>query len=385
MSFYDTLTRLEQLPYETLWKQYTAVDVKRALRLEHLDEDGLMALLSPAAEPYLEEMAQKAQRLTRTHFGHVMQLFTPMYLADFCVNHCTYCSFSSIYDFPRKKLTLEEVRQEAETIAATGLRHILILTGESRSESPAAYVRECVKVLRDYFSSVSIEVNPLSTEEYNELRLAGVDGLTLYQEVYHQETYGKLHVKGPKRVYRNRLDAPERGCRAGFRSVNIGALLGMYDWRQEALATALHARYLQDKYPECEIGLSIPRFRPYLGEFNPASDVTDRALVQIILAYRLFLPRAGISLSTREPAALRDHLVHLGITKMSAGVSTEVGGHTLEGGTPQFEISDGRKVHEITEMLYAKGLQPVFKDWDILTDPLHSPKITPPHQVDSLR
>ncbi|MEK3701088.1 2-iminoacetate synthase ThiH [Paenibacillus sp. FSL R10-2199] len=373
MSFYDRLTRLDKLPYEGVWKQYTALDVKRALRLEQLDEDGLMALLSPAAEPYLEEMAQKAHRLTRAQFGHVMQLFTPMYLADFCVNHCTYCSFSSIYDFPRKKLTLEEVRREAETIAATGLRHILILTGESRNESPVSYLKDCVEVLRGYFSSVSIEVNPLTTEEYADLRQAGVDGLTLYQEVYHQETYRQLHVKGPKRVYRNRLDAPERGCLAGFRSVNIGALLGMYEWRQEALATALHARYLQDKYPECEIGLSIPRFRPYLGEFNPASDVTDRALVQIILAYRLFLPRSGISLSTREPAALRDHLVHLGITRMSAGVSTEVGGHSLEGGTPQFEISDNRSVQEIKEMLEAKGLQPVFKDWDSLDEPLAMP------------
>lgn len=367
MSFYETVNRLEQLPHETLWKEVTDGEVKMALRAENLDEAGLIALLSPAAEPYLEVMAQKARRLTLAHFGHVMQLFTPMYLADFCVNHCTYCSFSSIYDFPRKKLTLDQVRQEAEVIAATGLRHILILTGESRKESPAAYMKDCVKVLREYFSSVSIEVNPLSTEEYHELMKEGVDGLTLYQEVYHQETYRKLHVKGPKRVYRNRLDAPERGCQAGFRSVNIGALLGMYDWRQEAMATALHARYLQDKYPECEIGLSIPRFRPYLGEFNPASDVTDRALVQIILAYRLFLPRSGISLSTREPAALRDHLVPLGITRMSAGVSTEVGGHALEGGTPQFEISDSRSVPEIEEMLYAKGLQPVFKDWDMLS------------------
>ncbi|CAH1204645.1 2-iminoacetate synthase [Paenibacillus auburnensis] len=367
MSFYETVLRLEQLPYETLWKQYGTEDVKRALLKERLDEHDLQALLSPAAASCLEEMAQRAQQLTRSHFGHVMQLFTPMYLADFCVNHCTYCSFSSIYDFPRKKLGPEELRQEASVIAASGFRHLLVLTGESRKESPTSYVKDCVKILREYFSSVSIEVNPLSIEEYRDLMEAGVDGLTLYQEVYHQETYRKLHIKGPKRVYRNRLDAPERGCQAGFRSVNIGALLGMYDWRQEAFFTAMHARYLQDKYPECEIGLSAPRFRPYLGEFNPDSEVTDRALVQIILAYRLFLPRAGITLSTREPATLRDHLVHLGITKMSAGVSTEVGGHTQTGGTPQFEISDSRNVQEITDMLIANNLQPVFKDWDILT------------------
>ncbi|ASA20322.1 2-iminoacetate synthase ThiH [Paenibacillus donghaensis] len=366
MSFYESLTRLEQLPFESIWKEATAADVQRALAKDWLTEMDLLVLLSPAAGPYLEAMAQKAQRLTRAHFGHAMQLFTPMYLADFCVNHCTYCSFSSIYDFPRSKLTLEEVRREAAAIAATGLRHILILTGESRRDNPVAYVKACVEVLREYFSSVSIEINPLSAPEYKELLEAGVDGLTLYQEVYHQATYRELHVKGPKRNYRNRLDAPERGCQAGFRSVNIGALLGMYDWRQEAFLTAMDARYLQDKYPDCEISLSPPRFRPYLGDFSPESDVTDRALVQIILAYRLFLPRSGITLSTREPAALRDHLLHLGITKMSAGVSTEVGGHTSGGGTPQFEISDSRTVSEITEMLYAQGLQPVFKDWDML-------------------
>ncbi|MDQ0191786.1 2-iminoacetate synthase ThiH [Paenibacillus wynnii] len=369
MSFYETLGRLEQYPYEQLWKQYTTNDVLRVLGKDSLDEADLLILLSPAADPLLENMAQKAQQLTRSHFGHAMQLFTPMYLADFCVNHCTYCSFSSIYDFPRKKLSLDEVRREAENIAATGLRHILILTGESRKDNPVSYIKECVEVLREYFTSISIEINPLATAEYQELLKAGVDGLTLYQEVYHQETYKQLHVKGPKRIYRNRLDAPERGCQAGFRSVNIGALLGMHDWRQEAFLSAMHARYLQDRYPDCEISLSTPRFRPYLGEFNPECDVSDRALVQIILAYRLFLPRSGITLSTREPAVLRDHLIHLGITKMSAGVSTEVGGHTLEGGTPQFEISDSRSVQEITEMLYVNSFQPVFKDWDILVEP----------------
>ncbi|QWU17854.1 2-iminoacetate synthase [Paenibacillus sophorae] len=368
MSFYESLMILERIPFKELWQKYTREDVMRALAKEKLDKEDLLALLSPAAGQHLEEMARKAQRITRSHFGHAVQLFTPMYVADYCVNHCTYCSFSAIHDFPRKKLTLEEVEAEAAAIASTGLRHILLLTGESRKDSPVGYVKDCVKVLRKYFSSISIEVNPLSMEEYKELADAGVDGLTLFQEVYHQETYSKLHVKGPKRNFRARLDAPERGCQAGFRSVNIGALLGLYDWRQEAFMTAMHASYLQDRYPGCEISLSPPRFRPYLGSFNPESDVTDRALVQIILAYRLFLPRSGITLSTREPAELRDRLVHLGVTKMSAGVSTEVGGHTSDGGTPQFEISDSRSVPEIRDMLYSSGLQPVFKDWDILAE-----------------
>ncbi|AIQ46285.1 thiamine biosynthesis protein ThiH [Paenibacillus sp. FSL R7-0273] len=366
MGFYETAHALGHQVNAGMWGQFNKEDVRRSLRKEQLDEHDLQVLLSPAAGDCLEEMARQARSLTRSHFGHVMQLFTPMYLADFCINHCTYCSFSSIYDFPRKKLSPEEVRREAEAIAATGIRHILILTGESRTESPVSYLKECVRILKEFFSSVSIEVNPLSEGEYKELKEAGVDGLTLYQEVYHEETYSKLHVKGPKKIYRNRLDAPERGCRAGFRVVNIGALLGMYDWRQEAFFTAMHARYLQDKYPECEIGLSAPRFRPFLGEYDSGHIVTDRALVQIILAYRLFLPRAGITLSTREPSALRDRLIHLGVTKMSAGVSTEVGGHTQQGGTPQFEISDGRSVHEISEMLKANSLQPVYKDWDML-------------------
>lgn len=370
MSYRHVLERLEQYPYEELWQRLGADDVHRALAKERLDERDFLALLSPAAEPFLEQMAQRAQRLTRAHFGYTMQLFTPMYVADFCVNKCTYCSFSANYDFPRQRLSMETIRKEAATIAATGMKHILVLTGESRKDSPVGYLAECIRTLREFFPSVSVEIYPLRTEEYRELVQAGADGLTLYQEVYHRDTYREVHVKGPKRVFLNRLDAPERACQAGFRTVNIGALLGMYEWRREAFHTGMHAKYLQDRYPDCEIGLSPPRFRPYLGSFDPASHVSDRNLVQTILAYRLFLPRSGITLSTRERAELRDRLVHLGVTKMSAGVSTEVGGHTNGGGTPQFEISDGRSVEEVQRMLYNSGLQPVFKDWDCLAEEL---------------
>ncbi|WP_151737074.1 2-iminoacetate synthase ThiH [Paenibacillus tengchongensis] len=366
MSFYNKLQTLQSSSLPERLRQVSDADVRRVLAARSIGEADLPVLLSPAAGHYLEAMAQRAQQVTRNHFGHVIQLFTPMYVSDYCVNHCEYCSFSSIYDFPRRKLDMEEVDREAARIAAAGIRHILLLTGESRRETPVSYMKECAGVLRRHFSSIGIEVNPLSVAEYGELAQAGVDSLTLFQEVYHQETYRRLHIKGPKRNYRDRLEAPERGCAAGYRSVNIGALLGLYDWRQEAYLTAMHADYLQRKYPDCEIGLSIPRFRPYLGEYNPESEVTDRALVQIILAYRLFLPAAGITLSSREPAPLRDKLVHLGVTRMSAGVSTAVGGHALGGGTPQFEISDGRSVPEIREMLYKNGLQPVFKDWEML-------------------
>ncbi|EOS57781.1 2-iminoacetate synthase ThiH [Paenibacillus barengoltzii] len=366
MSFYDKIQSWEGFPFPQRLQGYSDADVRRALSRPKLDAEDLLALLSPAADRHLEEMAQRAQQITQSQFGNVIQLFTPMYVSDYCVNHCEYCSFSSIYDFPRKKLDMQEVEREAEAIAATGIRHILLLTGESRKDSPVEYLRDCVKVLRNYFSSIGIEVNPLSVSEYQELAAAGVDSLTVFQEVYHRETYAKLHIKGPKRNYRNRLDAPERGCAAGYRAVNIGALLGLYDWRQEAFFAAMHADYLQTKYPGCEISLSIPRFRPFLGDYEPDAQVTDRALVQVMLAYRLFLPRAGITLSSREPARLRDRLVRLGVTKMSAGVSTAVGGHSQGGGTPQFEISDERSVAEIREMLYQNGLQPVFKDWDIL-------------------
>lgn len=366
MSFNEKLDQLSGYAAGLDWGSFTDTDVSRALGARKPDERDLAALLSPAAGRRLEELAQRAQQVTKAQFGSVIQLFTPIYVSDYCVNHCEYCSFSSIYDFPRRKLNMEEVEREAAHIAATGIRHILLLTGESRKDSPVSYLKECVEVLRRHFDSIGIEVNPLSAAEYRELGAAGVDSLTLFQEVYDKEVYSRLHIKGPKRNFRARIDAPERGCAAGFRSVTIGALLGLHEWRQEAFLAASHAQYLQSRYPDCEVSLSIPRFRPYLGDYNPESDVTDRALVQAMLAYRLYLPRAGITLSTREPAPLRDKLIHLGVTKMSAGVSTAVGGHGDASGTPQFEISDERSVEEIRDMLYRNGLQPVFKDWDIL-------------------
>lgn len=326
-----------------------------------------LGLLSPKAESHLEAMAQKAHRLTIRHFGRTMQLFTPLYLSNYCSNHCVYCSFSAKHDYGRKKLTLEQVEAEAESIAATGLKHILILTGESPVHSPVSYIVDCVQVLRRYFDSIGVEIYPLTAEDYSRLVDSGVDGLTVFQEVYNEEIYSLLHPRGPKRNYRFRLDTPERGCRAGMRSVNIGALLGLEDWRREAFFTGLHADYLQNNYLDTEISVSIPRIRPNVGGFTPKYDVQDRDLVQIILALRLFIPRAGITLSTREKVDLRDNLVRLGITKMSAGVSTEVGGHSESSpGTGQFEISDPRSVPEIREMLLRTGYQPVFKDWEAL-------------------
>jgi 2-iminoacetate synthase len=267
----------------------------------------------------------------------------------------------------RKTLTLDEVRREARQISETGLKHILILTGESRAMSPLGYIKECVGVLKDFFCSISIEIYPLAENEYRELVLEGVDGLTIYQEVYNENIYRKLHGAGPKSDYNFRLDAPERGARAGIRFINIGSLLGLNDWREEVFLLGLHARYLQDKFPDAEVSVSLPRLRPHGGDYKAAFTVTDKDLVQMMLALRLFMPRLGITLSTRESAFLRDNMMPLGVTRMSAGSSTRVGGRIMEKiqeqDAPQFEICDERSVEEVMAALGRRGYQPVLKDW----------------------
>jgi len=332
-----------------------------------MSDKDFLKLLSPEAEKSLEEMAGKSRELTLKHFGRVIQLYTPMYLSNYCENNCLYCGFNSDNNIERKSLSFEEVEKEAKFISATGIRHILILTGESRQASPVSYIKDCVRILKRYFSSISIEVYPLTEPEYALLVSGGVDGLTIYQEVYDKDIYSRMHPSGPKSDYKFRLDAPERGARSGMRSVNIGALLGLNEWRKEVFALGLHAKYLQDNFPNVEIGVSLPRIRPQVRGFKASYDVTDKNMVQIILALRIFLPRLGISISTRETAKLREDLVPLGVTRMSAGSTTRVGGHTI-GATDgvhslQFEISDNRTVDEIKAMLDRKGYQAVFKDW----------------------
>ncbi|MBB6217253.1 2-iminoacetate synthase [Anaerosolibacter carboniphilus] len=365
MSFYQRYLEYKDFDLYGFFSSITDQDIHRVLSKEKLDERDFLTLLSPQAGKHLEAMAQRAHRLTVQHFGKVIFLYTPIYLGDYCVNRCVYCSFNVDNKFSRKKLSPEELEKEARAIAETELKHVLILTGESRHHTPVAYIRDCVRILKKHFSSISIEVYPLETEEYRELMEEGVDGLTIYQEVYNEEIYDEVHISGPKKNYQYRLDAPERGCEAGMRSVNIGALLGLDDWRREAFLTGIHGAYLQDKYLDVEVGLSLPRIRPHLGSYQPKSPVADRDLVQIMMALRLFLPRAAIAISTREQSYLRDHLLPLGVTKMSAGVSTSVGGHTDDDkGSSQFDISDQRSVYEMKRMLKEKGYQPVFKDWD---------------------
>ncbi len=327
-----------------------------------IDKD-LKALLSKEAQNYLEEMAQEAQKISLQYFGKAVLLYTPLYLSNYCDNKCSYCGFNVSNNIKRRKLSLEDVEEEGRVIASTGLKHVLILTGESREMSPVSYIKECVRVLKKYFTSISIEVYPLSEEEYKELVEVGVDGLTIYQETYDGEKYKEVHLSGPKTDYDYRLEAAERACKARMRTVNIGCLLGLSSWRDDVLNVGMHAKYLQDKYPDVELSVSVPRIRPHEGEFDDIKEVSDKDLIQIILALRIFLPRVGITLSTRERDHIRDNVIGLGITKMSAGSCTKVGGRIMNDDVGQFDISDKRGVEEIKNLLLSKGYQPVLKDW----------------------
>jgi 2-iminoacetate synthase len=362
--FYEELEKYNAFNDWQILRRNDGHQVKQIIGKDKLSPHDLAALLAPGAQAHLEEMAQAAYRVSLRQFGRTILLYTPLYLGNYCVNGCVYCGFNAGNRITRRKLSLTEVEREAEVIAGTGLKHLLVLTGESRQQTPVSYIRDCLFILRRYFSSVSIEIYPLETAEYVELANSGVDGITIYQEVYDEAVYRRLHPFGPKQNYRFRLEAPERAGRAGMRTIGIGALLGLNDWRSEAFRTAMHAAYLQRCFPWAEISVSFPRIRPQTGGFKPDSPVSDRDLVQIILAFRLFLPRAGITISTRERPELRDHLIQLGVTKMSAGSSTVVGGHTdSRDGTGQFEISDHRSVTEIDRAITAQGYKPIYKDW----------------------
>ena len=364
MDFYDRYALFRDLDIRRWVETVADADVRRVLGRNTLAIDDFLCLLSTAAEPYLEQMAQRAHRLTVSQFGRTMVLFTPLYLSNFCTNHCLYCGFNQNNRIIRHQLTLAEVAAEARAIADSGLKHVLILTGEAPAIASVGYIEACCRVLGDYFPTIGMEIYALSQSDYRRLIDAGVDSLSIYQETYSEPLYRRLHPEGPKRDYRFRLDAPERACRAGMRAVNVGALLGLDDWRRDIFFTTLHAQYLQDRYPETEISVSLPRMRPHVGGFQPDCIVEDRHIVQTMTALRLFMPRLGITISTRENARFRDRLLPLGVTRMSAGSCTAVGGRT-DGGesTAQFEISDQRSVPEMVAMLRGAGWQPVFKDW----------------------
>ena len=361
----DTLERVLSGVAAYDYNQYTAQDVERALQSTSLNINDFGALLSPVAQPYLEQMARKAQLETRKHFGTSICLFTPLYIANYCENHCVYCGFNCHNHIQRAKLTTEEIERELQAIAATGLQEILLLTGESRTASSVEYIGEAVKLAARYFRNVGIEIYPLNSEEYRYLNQCGADFVSVYQETYNPDKYEQVHLSGHKRVYPYRFYSQERALLGGMRGVAFGALLGLDDFRKDAFATGLHAYYTQKKYPQAEISFSCPRMRPYIhNAYNNPNEVHETQLLQVMLAYRLFLPYAGITISTRERAGFRDHVVGMCATKISAGVNVGVGGHEEEQkGDEQFEISDPRTVDEVDTMLKERGLQPVYIDY----------------------
>lgn len=352
--------------------QYTGADVLHALEKQNPSAADLKALLSPAAEPFLERMAERARIETRKHFGNTVYLFTPLYIANYCENYCVYCGFNCYNHIRRMKLTPEQIEHEMQVIAESGMEEILILTGESRSRSDIKYIGEACKLARKYFRMVGIEIYPVNTEDYRYLHECGVDYVTVFQETYDTDKYETLHLAGHKRVWPYRFEAQERALMGGMRGVACSALLGLSDFRRDALASALHVYYLQRKYPHAEVSLSCPRLRPIInnGKINP-HDVGERQLCQILCAYRIFLPFAGITVSSRESAAFRNGIVKIAATKISAGVSTGIGDHeskytgkeNSDGGDAQFEIADNRSLQQMYRDMKAEGLQPVLNDY----------------------
>ena len=348
---------------------YTAKDVKEALAAETCSVDNFKALLSPAALPFLEEIAQKAQKETRKHFGNSVAIFTPLYIANYCENYCIYCGFNCHNKIKRAKLNYKEIEEEMQAIAKTGLQEILILTGESKKMSSVEYIGEACKIARKYFKVIGLEVYPMNSDEYAYLHKCGADYVTVFQETYNSDKYETLHLAGHKRIYPYRLNAQERALKGGMRGVGFAALLGLDDFRKDAFATGMHAYLLQRKYPHAEIAFSCPRLRPIINNdrINP-KDVHEAQLLQVVTAYRLFMPFASITVSTRECARVRDNLMNIAATKISAGVSTGIGSHSddiedSDKGDEQFEISDGRDVKEVYNDLVKIGLQPVMSDY----------------------
>jgi thiazole biosynthesis protein thiH len=355
------------------YEKYTAKDVRAALEHATCTVEDFKALLSPAAESFLEQMAERARLETGKHFGNTVYLFTPLYIANYCENYCVYCGFNCYNHISRMKLSMEQIEHEMQVIADSGMEEILILTGESRSKSDVPYIGEACKLARKYFRMVGLEIYPVNTEEYRYLHECGADYVTVFQETYDAKKYETLHLAGHKRVWPYRFDAQERALMGGMRGVAFSALLGLSDFRKDALASALHVYYLQRKYPHAEMSLSCPRLRPIINndKINPL-DVHEKQLCQILCAYRIFLPFVGITVSSRESAEFRNGIVKIAATKVSAGVSTGIGDHEskysgketdCKQGDEQFEIDDSRSLEKMYQDMSGEGLQPVLNDY----------------------
>jgi 2-iminoacetate synthase len=343
----------------------TADDVKIALAKDHRDLEDFKALISPAALPFLEQMAQLSHRLTLKRFGNTVQLFIPMYLSNVCENHCVYCGFNQANKFKRTILTDEQIMQEVEVLKGYGYDHLLLVSGESPRKVGVDYFKKVIDMLKPHFALISAEVQPLEQDEYETLIEAGLNSVYIYQETYNREKYKDYHIKGKKADYHYRLDTPDRLGKAGIHKIGLGTLIGLEDWRTDAFFTAMHLKYLEKTYWRSKYCISFPRLRPHEGIFQPKFSISDPEFLQLICAYRIFDEEAELSISVRESPEFRDNLIKLGITTMSAGSKTDPGGyasdaHALE----QFEVHDDRSPAVIEEMIRRQGYEPVWKDWD---------------------
>lgn len=357
---------IDPAPWLSLTQSADRRAIEAAICSEAPSERELALMLSPAAGDFLELMAQRAQTITRRHFGRTVALYAPLYLSNFCNGGCTYCGFAADRREKRSVLTMEALQQEVEAITRKGMQEVVLLTGERMPEADVPYLVEAVRIAAEQLPAVNIEVFPMKTDEYERLAAAGCRGVTLYQETYDEARYLELHRWGQKRNYYGRINAPDRVLQGGMRSIGIGALLGLSDPCYDLLAVYRHAVYLKRKYWQADLSVSFPRIRPQLGGFRSDYPVSDRMLAQYIFALRIGLPEIHLVLSTREPAFIRDGLAGVGISKMSVESKTTVGGYSSEAGdeTEQFEIDDARTVPEFCAAMRSRGLEPVFKNWD---------------------
>lgn len=343
----------------------SAADVERALGATKRTLEDFKALISPAAAPYLEQMARLSHRLTQKRFGKTIQMYVPLYLSNECTNICTYCGFSLDNKVRRKTLSEHEILREVQAIKKLGYEHVLLVTGEANQTVHLDYFKKALDVIKPHFDQISMEIQPLDLDEYQELIPLGVNSVLVYQETYHQEDYKKHHPKGKKSNFNYRLETPDRLGQAGVHKIGLGVLIGLEDWRTDSFFTAMHLGYLERTYWQTRYSLSFPRLRPFSGGLEPKVEMNDRELVQLICAYRILNEEVEISLSTRESQKFRNHCVALGITSISAGSKTNPGGYIVEPESlEQFEISDERSPAEIAEMIRSKGYEPVWKDWD---------------------
>jgi len=344
----------------------TNADVEHALNSSQKTLEDFKALISPAAAPYLEQMAQMSQKLSLKRFGKAIQMYVPLYLSNECNNICTYCGFSYDNKVKRKTLSPMEIMQEVAVIKQMGYDHVLLVTGEANQSVHTEYFKKVLQLIKPHFSHISMEVQPLDTEDYKELALYGLNTVLVYQETYHQDDYKKHHPKGKKSNFQYRLETPDRLGQAGIHKMGLGVLIGLEDWRTDSFFTALHLNYLEKKYWQSKYSISFPRLRPFSGGLEPKVAMNDKELVQLICAYRLFNEEVELSISTRESITFRNNIIKLGITSISAGSKTNPGGYAVEPQSlEQFEISDERDAKEIAQMISAQGYEPVWKDWDI--------------------